>query len=174
MSFNKKFINIIVLVFLYGILGTNSLCAQTQVPKEFSTSSANDFTDTVMPIILHKQVTKTFEGQPLIIEAIVTDNDELRDVILFYRARGESNFRNELMNLEVNDYRFEIPSEDIGVEGIEYYIKAVDSSDNRAYVPEIDPEDYPYQISYVSFSGPSAPDVLLLNPDDGSANTDGH
>ena len=57
MSFNKKFINIIVLVFLYGILGTNSLCAQTQVPKEFSTSSANDFTDTVMPIILHKQVT---------------------------------------------------------------------------------------------------------------------
>ena len=174
MSFNKNFINIIVLVFLYGILGTNSLCAQTQVPKEFSTSSANDFTDTVMPIILHKQVTKTFEGQPLIIEAIVTDNDELRDVILFYRARGESNFRNELMNLEVNDYRFEIPSEDIGVEGIEYYIKAVDSSDNRAYVPEIDPEDYPYQISYVSFSGPSAPDVLLLNPDDGSANTDGH
>ena len=174
MSFNKIFINIIVLVFLYGILGTNSLCAQTQVPKEFSTSSANNFTDTVMPIILHKQVTKTFEGQPLIIEAIVTDNDELRDVILFYRARGESNFRNELMNLEVNDYRFEIPSEDIGVQGIEYYIEAVDSSDNRAYVPEIDPEDYPYQISYVSFSGPSAPDVLLLNPDDGSENTDGH
>ena len=119
MSFNKYNINIIVLVFLYGILGTNSLYAQTQVPKEFSTSSANDFTDTVMPIILHKQVTKTFEGQPLIIEAIITDNDELKEVTLFYRARGESNFRNELMNLEVNDYRFEIPSEDIGVEGVD-------------------------------------------------------
>ena len=49
MSFNIKIINIIVLIFLYGFLGTDILCAQTQVPKEFSTSSANDFTDTVFP-----------------------------------------------------------------------------------------------------------------------------
>jgi len=142
MSFKIKYTKLIVLIILYGILGWDSLFAQT---------------DTVKPMILHNAVAKTFEGQPLIIEAIVTDNDKLQDVTLFYRTVGESNFKYELMNLEFNDYRFEIPSEDIGAEGIEYYIEAVDSSDNRAYAPEIDPEDYPYLIAYESFSGTSTP-----------------
>ena len=90
MSFKIKYTKFIVLIILYGILGWDSLFAQT---------------DTVKPMILHNAVAKTFEGQPLIIEAIVTDNDKLQDVTLFYRTVGESNFKYELMNLVLKSLR---------------------------------------------------------------------
>ena len=81
--------------------------------------SANDY---IKPNILHQIVEDVFEGQPLIIEAVVIDNIDVRDVLVYYRVKGEKVFKYEPMSLEFNNYQFEIPSEDVGPYGIEYYL----------------------------------------------------
>ena len=48
--------------------------------------SANDY---IKPNILHQIVEEVYEGQPLIIEAIVMDNVTVRDVLVYYRIKGE-------------------------------------------------------------------------------------
>ena len=128
--------------------------------------------DYIEPKILHSPIEKMYESQPFIIEAIVTDNEELNDVIIYYRITGKSEFKYESMRLDFNNYQFEVPFEDIDSRGLEYYIMAIDNSDNRTYAPENDPEDYPYQVDYIQFSNTSAPDVLLLNPEDKSVNSE--
>ena len=126
--------------------------------------SANDY---IKPTILHQIVEEVFEGQALIIEAVVMDNVDVRDVLVYYRVKGEKVFKYEPMSLEFNNYQFEIPSEDVGPYGIEYYLLATDDANNIASLPDFNPKDNAYFIEYVRFSETSAPDVLLMQPDDG-------
>ena len=151
--FDIKYFIFISLIVLFGFLTPTELIAKS---------------DYVKPTILHNPIEKMYESQPFIIEAIVTDNDELNDVIIYYRITGKSEFKYESMTLDFNNYQFEVPFEDIDSRGLEYYIMAIDNSDNRTHAPENDPEDYPYQVDYISFSSTSAPDALLLNPEDES------
>ena len=155
--FDIKYFIFISLIVLFGFLTPTELIAKS---------------DYVKPTILHNPIEKMYESQPFIIEAIVTDNDELNDVIIYYRITGKSEFKYESMTLDFNNYQFEVPLEDIDSRGLEYYIMAIDNSDNRTYTPENDPEDYPYQVDYISFSNTSAPDALLLNPEDRSVNSE--
>lgn len=132
---------------------------------------ANDY---VKPNILHQIIQEVYEGQPLIIEAIVMDNVAVRDVLVYYRVKGEKVFKYEPMSLEFNNYQFEIPSEDVGPYGIEYYLLATDDANNIASLPDFNPKDNSYFIEYVRFSETSAPDVLLMQPDDGGVYEDGN
>ena len=133
--------------------------------------SANDY---IKPNILHQIVEDVFEGQPLIIEAVVIDNIDVRDVLVYYRVKGEKVFKYEPMSLEFNNYQFEIPSEDVGPYGIEYYLLATDDANNIASLPDFNPKDNAYFIEYVRFSETSAPDVLLMQPDDGGIYEEGN
>ena len=133
--------------------------------------SANDY---IKPNILHQIVVEAFEGQPLIIQAIITDNVAVRDVLVYYRVKGEKVFKYEPMSLEFNNYQFEIPSEDVGPYGIEYYLLAPDDANNIASLPDFNPKDNAYLIEYVRFSETSAPDVLLMQPDNGGIYEDGN
>ena len=133
--------------------------------------SANDY---IKPTILHQIVEEVFEGQALIIEAVVMDNVDVRDVLVYYRVKGEKVFKYEPMSLEFNNYQFEIPSEDVGPYGIEYYLLATDDANNIASLPDFNPKDNAYLIEYVRFSETSAPDVLLMQPDNGGIYEDGN
>lgn len=133
--------------------------------------SANDY---IKPNILHQIIEETYEGQPLIIEAVVMDNVNVRDVLIYYRIKGEKYFKYEPMYLEFNNYQFEIPSDEVGPYGIEYYILATDDANNIASLPDFNPQDNSYFIEYIRFSETSAPDVLLMQPDDGAVYEDGN
>ncbi len=130
--------------------------------------------DYIKPNILHEAVTKTYEGQPLFIEAVITDNIGVEEVTLFYRTAGERTYDYLPMLLEFNVFRVEIPAEDILPQGLEYYIQASDLAGNITYTPDIDPEDNPYQITYVTFTETSAPDALLIHPESGAVVENGH
>ena len=122
--------------------------------------SANDY---IKPNILHQ-----------IIEAVVMDNVNVRDVLIYYRIKGEKYFKYEPMYLEFNNYQFEIPFDEVGPYGIEYYILATDDANNIASLPDFNPQDNSYFIEYIRFSETSAPDVLLMQPDDGAVYEDGN
>ena len=130
--------------------------------------------DYIKPNILHQIVEETFEGQPLIIEAVIMDNVAVRDVLVYYRVKGEDVFKYESMSLEFNNYQFEIPAEDVTPYGVEYYILATDDANNIASYPDFNPEDNPFEVEYVRFSETAAPDVLLMQPDDGGIYEDGN
>jgi len=133
--------------------------------------SANDY---IKPNILHQIIEEVYEGQPLVIQAIVMDNVAVRDVLVYYRVKGEKVFKYEPMSLEFNGYQFEIPSEDVGPYGVEYYLLATDDANNIASVPDFNPENNANFIEYIRFSETSAPDVLLMQPDDGGVYKDGN
>ena len=133
--------------------------------------SANDY---IKPNILHQIIEEVYEGQPLVIQAIVMDNVAVRDVLVYYRVKGEKVFKYEPMSLEFNGYQFEIPSEDVGPYGVEYYLLATDDANNIASVPDFNPENNANFIEYIRFSETSAPDVLLMQPDDGGVYEDGN
>ena len=73
--------------------------------------------DYIKPNILHSPVTNIFEGQTITIEAVVTDNQEVEDVILYYRNRGEEYYKYLSMELEFNNYILDIP-EEWGITGL--------------------------------------------------------
>jgi len=110
--------------------------------------SANDY---IKPNILHQIIEEVYEGQPLVIQAIVMDNVAVRDVLVYYRVKGEKVFKYEPMSLEFNGYQFEIPSEDVGPYGVEYYLLATDDANNIASVPDFNPENNANFIEYVNF-----------------------
>ena len=49
------------------------------------------------------------------------DNVAVRDVLVYYRVKGEDVFKYESMSLEFNNYQFEIPAEDVTPYGVEYF-----------------------------------------------------
>ena len=61
--------------------------------------SANDY---IKPTILHQIVEDVFEGQALIIEAVVMDNVDVRDVLVYYRVKGKKVF---IYKISCNDRR---------------------------------------------------------------------
>ena len=130
--------------------------------------------DYVKPNILHQIVEESYEGQPLVIEAVITDNVAVRDVLVYYRIKGEKSFKYDSMSLEFNNYQFEIPSDDVTPYGLEYYILATDDANNIASLPDFNPEDNPFEIEYIRFSETSAPDVMLMQPDDKGVYEDGN
>ena len=130
--------------------------------------------DYIKPNILHSPVTGIFEGQTITIEAVVTDNQEVEEVILYYRNRGEEYYKYLSMELEFNNYILDIPEEDIDTTGVEYYIEARDASDNRAFSPVFDPEDDPHFVKYIPLALSRGPELLLLNPEPNSVVDNGH
>jgi len=130
--------------------------------------------DYIEPNILHQPLEKHYEGQDLVIEAIVTDNIAVQEVFLFYRSIGESNYKYLEMFLEFNAFAVEIPQEEITSTGIEYYIQASDPDGNLATAPRRRASENPYRIAYISASATTPPDMLLISPAPGEVLEDGN
>jgi len=87
--------------------------------------------DLIAPNIDSPPITeKITPGERVTIHATVTDNVGVKNVTIFYRDMGESNFKREEMRQEpdTDDYSATLP--DIIAPGIEYYIQATDQAGN--------------------------------------------
>ena len=82
--------------------------------------------DTMAPDIYHSPVRTAYTGSNLIINATVTDNLGIDEVILYYRTVGSTEWNSTEMTALNSRYTGLISSDHISLEGIEYYIEARD------------------------------------------------
>lgn len=88
--------------------------------------------DLVAPEINHRPITETLDAEDIKkIQATVTDNVGVKEVILFYRPLGASSFLRMRMtrDMSTNDAYFATP-DNIPEPGMEYYIQATDYEGN--------------------------------------------
>lgn len=100
-----------------------------QRSAEIEIKSIGQAPDKQPPKISHSGISQATEGDTLVLNASVIDNDTVRAVYLFYRFKGEAEYDSLQMTLtESNDYRQTII---VGKDSIEYYITAQDNSGNE-------------------------------------------
>lgn len=89
--------------------------------------------DLVAPEVSHEVIPSALEaGSSLQIKATVTDNVGVKSVTLFYRTKGEEEYKRISMNRigETNEYAVTLGKSDLVEPGIEYYIQAMDLAGN--------------------------------------------
>ena len=86
--------------------------------------------DTMAPNIYHTPVYHAFTGSNLVIAAEVTDNVAISSATLYYRVTGTDAWKSKTMTNLNDKYSAVIPSSDVTVAGIEYYIEATDGITN--------------------------------------------
>jgi hypothetical protein len=82
--------------------------------------------DTMAPDIYHSPVYNATTGSNLIISATVTDNLNITYARVYYRIKGEDEWRVAVMNNLNDKYSAIIIADHITTEGLEYYIEAFD------------------------------------------------
>jgi len=90
--------------------------------------------DTRPPVITHKIISNATLGVKLTLEADVSDNVEIKEVNLFYVLPDGTN-KSVKMSRTVATYSASIDGSEITLDGLNYYISAVDTSGNMAVVP---------------------------------------
>ena len=88
--------------------------------------------DTMAPDIYHSPVYHAFTGSKLMISAIVTDNVAVDTVTLYYRTKGEAEWKSKRMTNNNDKYSAAIGVQDVTTAGIQYYIDACDGK-NHTY-----------------------------------------
>ena len=88
--------------------------------------------DITAPLIQHDPPEMAAStGQPLEIMAVITDETAVKEVNLFYRAQGNTEYFSVNMALQGDDiYQAVIPQDDVVEPGLEYYIQASDTAGN--------------------------------------------
>lgn len=82
--------------------------------------------DSMAPNVYHTPVSVAYLGYNLIISATVTDNVGAQSVTLYYRVKGQSEYREAAMSPNNSKYSALIPASFVTSSGIEYYIDAYD------------------------------------------------
>ena len=82
--------------------------------------------DTMAPDIYHSPVYNATTGSNLVISATVTDNLNIAYARVYYRIKGEDEWRVAVMNNLNDKYSAIIIADHITVDGLEYYIEAFD------------------------------------------------
>lgn len=118
--------------------------------------------DTEAPVIVHTAVIGGNINSNLIISAEVTDNRHVANVKLYYRTKGTSEYVNIDMSAEGNTYSAVIPKAQLSVNGIEYYIEAVDGV-NTSTVPADITSPYEVPISDADIIGPEKTKISPAN-----------
>ena len=108
--------------------------------------------DTTPPTITHTPVTTAAINTPVTITATVTDNVAVQTVTLYYRTIGAATFTSTTMAKDGNVYSATIPATAVTAAGVEYYITAVDTSDNQARAPTTGT----YTIQVTIFTAPAS------------------
>lgn len=103
----------------------------TLTPVAYAAGLALPTGDLVAPVIKHTPITHDIPaGKPIAITATVTDDDAVKEVILFYTEIGASDYKRTIMkrDLDSNNYTAELPI--FAPPGVEYYIQASDMAGN--------------------------------------------
>ncbi|MBQ3612333.1 MAG: S8 family serine peptidase [Firmicutes bacterium] len=82
--------------------------------------------DTMSPGIYHDPVFHAFTGSNLVISAVVHDNVKVDNATLYYRTKGETEWKSKEMTNNNDKYSAVISASEVTVDGIEYYIEATD------------------------------------------------
>ena len=82
--------------------------------------------DTMAPAIYHSPVRTAYTGSNLLISATITDNLQITGAKLYYRTVGATEWKSVTMNALNSKYTGLIASENLSVDGLEYYIEAFD------------------------------------------------
>ena len=98
------------------------------------------------PVIAHTPVTQATEGAPITIKATVTDDGNVKDVMLYYRHQGGASWSSVEMLGSGTQYSATIPAKDAIKGSLEYYIGAEDDGGNVARSPASGPSN-PYVIT---------------------------
>ena len=86
----------------------------------------------MLPSITHTPVTKAVSGSPVQLRATTNDDEGIKGVLLYYRAKtGEMPYRIVEMVKGSDSYTEAIPKEFISSFGIRYYLTSIDNSGNR-------------------------------------------
>jgi len=115
---------LIVAVYTFLFLPLAQVGAQTdQTPLE---------DDLISPLIQHDSLTQSMPtGKALQLQATITDNGAVKEVVLFYRKMGATEYSKTNMNRTGSDvYSATIPKEVVMEPGLEYYIQASDGAGN--------------------------------------------
>lgn len=99
--------------------------------------------DTMAPNIYHTPVYNATAGRNLVISATVTDNLHIEWARLYFRIKGETDWRIAVMNSFNDSYSAIIPAQYITAAGLEYYIEAFDGV-SSAFKGS---EDSPYTVA---------------------------
>ena len=81
------------------------------------------------PKIVHTPIKTAPAGKSILVSANVTDDNYVKDVILHYRALGDTTFLPVTFgNADTTLYTADIPAEIVTAAGVEYYIEAHDAA----------------------------------------------
>jgi len=93
--------------------------------------SASAVIDLIAPEISSPNIAQElYTDEPANIQAMVTDNEGVKSVTLFYRNIGASDFKSAEMERSTETDIYSIKLTDISEPGVEYYIQATDLSGN--------------------------------------------
>lgn len=123
----KLLTKIIFILFLSGFILFFLCCG--------SSDNNDNNSDTIPPTINHTSPDDgvAVQGYPTNISANVTDNVSVSSVILFFREIPTYDYISLTMNKTGNNYSIQIPADSVTLSGFQYYLKAVDTSDNIKY-----------------------------------------
>ncbi|MEL6178689.1 MAG: hypothetical protein AAFS10_07030, partial [Myxococcota bacterium] len=124
--------------------------------------------DIIGPTILHSPPATALFGEPLTLQALITDVSGVDTANLLFRPAGEENWTTLAMEEEQpNRWSATLPSEVTQAMAIEYTLEATDEEGNTS----IDPEDAPEQFYSVQVLG-DGDDTGMIDPDTGMIDPD--
>ena len=123
----------------------------------------------IPPNILHLEIEDYNPGEPLKFKALVTDEGEISQVLLYFRTPGKSQFDFTYFYLEQDFYVAEVAPEFLQYGTLEYYIYAEDDQGAHRTLPEINPEINPYEFAITKAGAGSPAKITLLSPEPGSS-----
>lgn len=82
--------------------------------------------DTILPTVYHTPINQGYAGNNLLISVTASDNIGVKDAKLYYRKKGESDYKVVTMSKYNNRYTGKINANDVTLDGIEYYIEVDD------------------------------------------------
>lgn len=94
------------------------------------------FGDSLAPLITHTKIGDTREGMSVAIQAVIIDNDDVVQAVVFFKTENMATFTSFPMRRSGNVFEAVIPQEEIMAPSLSYYIEARDKAGNLAYLPE--------------------------------------
>jgi len=113
--------------------------------------------DPTSPNIVHTPIKRIYIDEDFKVTARITDNVEVKDATLYYRIYNANPWQSYKMKEENGIYSAAVPKNRLSLYRAEYYIEAVDSSNNRSAEPadaprefhrvqvQVNDKHYPYQ-----------------------------
>ena len=125
-------------------------------------SSVTLYLDTIPPSILHTLPTSGVLGQPITINATITDNVLVKSATLYYRKTGDTNWSSVSMIKDGDSFTAEIPASVVTMTGIQYYLEASDEINTVKYPSFVSPNNY-FNLTIVDTVPPTISHTPITN-----------